>query len=714
MHYSSHIVRSLLVAIIIMFAQAANAQSFDEGYSDWRQLYERINAVENEDAEAESIEDAWEHLAHIAEHPFNINTITQEQLEQLPFLSADDINAIGYYVYRYNGMLTLQELQAIPELSAEKRQLLRYFLYCGDKEKGHGLSLGNILKYGKHDLYYGGRVPTYERRGDVLSIEKGGYRGFPLKHQFRYSLTYSDKFRIGLLGANDSGEEFFAGSNPQGFDFYSFYVQVKSQRLTDKLSLSNLVVGRYRAAFGLGLVVNNNFSLGKSTMVTSGGRISTGFRPHTGTTDANYFQGAAATVSSSKSQNGFQGKASVFASYRDINATRSGDTISTIITSGYHRTQNEVQKKNTATMATIGGNYQFDYKRFTAGITAAWFHLNRTLMPDKRQTFRARYPEGRDFFNAGVNYGYQGKKLTFKGETAFAPSGQASDSLIGMSVATVNSLTYRPRYGFSATLLHRYFSSSYTAIGGRSFAESSNLQDENALFASILWRASNALTFSYYTDFAYFSRPKYLVNFPSHMVENGLQVSWHKKEWTATLRARLKNREYNDSTKTALVWRNNMSLRFQCEYDANDGNRKPNEIRMLGLRAKLLMQYSHYDKADAKSNGVLAMISGGFQPLRKQKSLSIDISAGYFNTDDYYSAIYAYERGMTYSMGYSQFYGEGIRLSLLMRSNLTKQLSSALKLGTTKYFDRNTIGTGMDEVQSSSKTDIDFQIRWRF
>lgn len=713
-HISLHIVRLLHVVIILMFAQAVNAQSLGEDYSDWRQLYERMNSVENEDAEAESIEDVLEHLEQIAEHPFNINTITQQQLEEFPFLSSDDINAIGYYVYRYGGMVTLQELQAIPELSAEKRQLLRHFVYCGDKETNTRLSLKNIMEYGRHDLYYGGRIPTYERRGDVLAVDKGGFMGFPFKHQLRYSLSYSDKFRIGMLGANDSGEEFFAHNNPQGFDFYSFYLQIKSQKLPGKLTLDNLVVGRYRAAFGLGLVVNNNFSLGKSTMMSSAGRISTGFRPHTGTTDANYFQGAAATVSSRKSQNGFQGRASVFASSRYINATRSGDTISTILSSGYHRTENEMLKKNTATMSAVGGNYQLDYKRFAAGFTAAFFHLDRTLMPDKRQQYRLFSPEGRNFLNAGANYSYRGKKLSFKGETAFAPSRQANDSLSGLSLATINAITYRPKYAFSATLLHRYFSTSYTAINGRTFAESSNLQDENGLFASLLWQVSNALTFSCYTDFAYFSRPKYLVNFPSRMVENVLQATWHKKEWTATLRARLKNREYNDSTKTALVWRNNMSLRFQCEYDANDGNRKPNEIPMLGLRAKLLMQYSHYDKADVRSNGVLAMLSGGVQPLRGKKNLSIDLSAGYFNIDDYYSAIYAYERGMSYSMGYSQFYGEGIRLSLLMCSSLSRQLSAALKLGTTKYFDRNTIGTGMEQIQSSSRTDIDFQIRWRF
>ena len=32
-------------------------------------------------------EDQYQHLEELAEHPFNINTITKEQLEQLPFLN---------------------------------------------------------------------------------------------------------------------------------------------------------------------------------------------------------------------------------------------------------------------------------------------------------------------------------------------------------------------------------------------------------------------------------------------------------------------------------------------------------------------------------------------------------------------------------------------------------------------------------------------------
>lgn len=708
--------KHLLIQLLFLLPLSASAQT-----ADWRQDYERIyfmDANEESEAEAEIDEDMMQSLDEIAHNPFNINTITQTQLEELPFLSSEEINAIGYYIFRYGGMATLQELQAIPELSYEKRQLIRHFVYCGEKEKKETLTLKDIASRSKHELFYSGRIPLYERKGDVVTPEKGGYIGFPYKHQFRYNITCGNDLKLGVVGANDSGEPFLAHRNTLGYDFYSFYGQIKNRKIGKTAQLDNLVVGRYRAAFGMGLVLNNNFALGKSTVMSASGRISTGFRPHTGTTDANYLQGAAATFSFGSGYDKAAFRQSIFASYRSINATLSGDSaITTINYSGYHRTENEMKKKNTATETTLGINEQLSYRNLTVGATVVYNHLNLPLQPDKRAAFRRYYAERQDFLNASISYQYRNYHLSFQGETAFAPASQSNDSLVGVAFATINTLTFRPSYGFSATLLHRYLSYCYTALNGRTMAESSNLQDENGIFGSINWKVSGSLAVQYYADYAHFSRPKYLVSQPSDMIENTLLATWHQAYWTVTARARLKNRQYDNSEKTALVWKRNASLRLQTEYDAN-ANTVVNTNRQLGLHAKLLLQYAHYDKAEAQSNGFLALLSGGIKPVSNKKAkifqnLDIDISAGYFNTDDYYSAIYAYERGMSYGMGFSQYYGEGMRLSLLLRSDITRRLQAAIKVGSTKYFDRDTLGTSWEEIKSSIRTDIDFQLRIR-
>lgn len=62
--------------------------------SDWLEWNEDISASE----ELEDWREKYEELSEIAEHPFNINTITKEELEQLPFLSDKMIENILYYI----------------------------------------------------------------------------------------------------------------------------------------------------------------------------------------------------------------------------------------------------------------------------------------------------------------------------------------------------------------------------------------------------------------------------------------------------------------------------------------------------------------------------------------------------------------------------------------------------------------------------------------
>ena len=83
----------------------------------------------------------------------------------------------------------------------------------------------------------------------------------------------------------------------------------------------------------------------------------------------------------------------------------------------------------------------------------------------------------------------------------------------------------------------------------------------------------------------------------------------------------------------------------------------------------------------------------------------------YFNTDGFDSRIYVYEKGPLYSFNFPSFYGEGIRYSLFVRADFSKNLMLIAKLATTNYFDRNTIGTGLRKINRSSMTDLDLQLR---
>ena len=98
----------------------------------------------------------------------------------------------------------------------------------------------------------------------------------------------------------------------------------------------------------------------------------------------------------------------------------------------------------------------------------------------------------------------------------------------------------------------------------------------------------------------------------------------------------------------------------------------------------------------------------------RRNSLKISGSLGYFNTDSYDARLYVYEHNPLYNFSFPSFYGEGLRLTLMVQGKVGNQLTLTAKTGLTRYFDRSTIGSGLQEVSHSTTTDLDLQVRWQF
>ena len=102
------------------------------------------------------------------------------------------------------------------------------------------------------------------------------------------------------------------------------------------------------------------------------------------------------------------------------------------------------------------------------------------------------------------------------------------------------------------------------------------------------------------------------------------------------------------------------------------------------------------------------------QVVYQQGWLQLSAIAGYFNTDSYQSRIYVYERQLPGNFSFPTYYGEGLRLACTARADLGSHLRLHARVGYTNYFDRSTIGTGLQAIDASHLTDIDLQLRWRF
>ena len=203
-----------------------------------------------------------------------------------------------------------------------------------------------------------------------------------------------------------------------------------------------------------------------------------------------------------------------------------------------------------------------------------------------------------------------------------------------------------------------------------------------------------------YSDFAYFAWPKYqtresiqswdnLVNIlfqPSRVLTVGGRFRYKDKAGTTTGRLRLY------ATMAQKRW----SAKTSFDYTMS--------------QTESLMT----NEGDELSKGYMVSEHIGWEWKWKQLKGTLRGCLGYFHTSDFASRIYAYEPGLLYQMSFGSYYGEGIRYALVARSEIGSHLLLIAKLGTTDYFDRSHISSGLQEISRSSQTDLEIQVKWKW
>ena len=662
------IMRTRIVVLWLWLVTGVAAQE----QRPWEQYLNEVMTAE--DAGSTAWEETYDLLCDLEQHPLNINHVTREQLEELPFLSAQQVEGIMAYLWRYGRMESKGELTMIRELDYAQRRLLTYFIYIDEQEAADDRlkppSLKDVAKYTHHELMATGRVPFYERKGD-----KNGYLGPKYRHWLRYQLTYGDQIKAGLVGAQDAGEPFFANKNKWGYDYYSMYLQLRNMGC-----LETLVAGNYRVSMGMGLVMNNSFSLGKLATLQNLGRSAYTLRAHS-SRSVGSLRGLAATVDIGRTL-----KLTAFASYSPADATLNKDgTAATILDTDYHRTETEMGKKHNLYSTKAGGSLRYQAHGLRLGMNTLYTHLDRELKPNTSTLYRRHYAQGSDFLNMSLDYGYASSKVALSGETASDRKGH---------LATINSISLRLSDVASLMALQRFYSYAYCALDAQSFSDGGKVQNESGIYLGITWQPSSALRLSGYTDYAYFAWAKYQVSQSSYSWDNLLQATWQKRQWMLSGRYRLRLRQKDGKDKKTLENRWEHRGRLSADYTGTGGWGA--HLQVDGCR----MQQEWG-----------AMVSSSLSFSRKW--LRLNGGLGYVHTDSYDSRVYLYELGPLYTYSMQQAYGEGVRYWLMTRAQVGKRLMLTAKIGVTDYFDRNTIGSSYQQVDGSSLTDLDLQVRWK-
>lgn len=674
----------LIIVLAILSLKIVIAQEPTRRYTTFESLIEALT----EDLEEESDMTVWlEELQVLYENPINLNSAKMDDLIKIPFLNEILAQNIIDYRTRTGQFFSVFELASIENIGRELAEKISFFVTTETTLPFESVAK-SFKRRAQHQLLVKGWQTFPLQAGYLEGNEKlPAYQGGPQKLYARYLVQRGNNFQSGITGDRDPGEEFFKGSNPYGFDFYSAHFKFRINDL-----LPQVVIGDFVVRAGQGLVVWHGFSMGKTAEVLQVSKTMSQIRPYTSTDENFFFRGIATSLRKRDFQSHF------FVSHKksDGNIVVSGDgltTFSSLQTSGYHRTLSEIEDKKSLGHLVAGAIFNQTFNQLRLGINVLYERFQYPFLRGN-QLYQQFLFSGQDNYNVSLDYRFVTGKFQFYGEAAFSKS---------KGYSYLQGLDARLHDQFNLALVFRHFEKDYHATWANSFGENSRAINETGLYAGFKVYPAPRLIISGYGD--WFSSPwlNYSTTGPAHGYEYMLQIDYrHSRRFTAYTRLRYKSKP--DKIKSENLYvdevgnRTNLRAHFRYQFSGQ-----------FSIRTRV--EYVWYEYMN-NERGILLFQDVEWTPERP--NLSATARLAWFKTDSYSTRIYAYENDLLYNFSTLSFFGRGIRTYFNLRYNISNGWDAWLKIAQTLYSDREVISSGNSKIDGNRKTEFKIQLRYRF
>jgi hypothetical protein len=636
-------------------------------------------------------------LTQYIQKPLNLNNATFEELDELALLTDIQISNLLDHIARNGKLLSVYELQTVDGFDLQTiRNIAPYTMVSGDIDNAK-FTLRDIFKYGKHDVFFRYQQILEEQKGyaesDSTTSENSHFAGSPARLYMRYRFTYSNHVSWGITAEKDQGEEFFKGSQKQGFDFYSAHIFLKNIG-----HMKALAVGDFQAQFGQGLTFWSGLAFGKTADGTSLKRNATGLKAYTGADENLFLRGVGTTWQFGKFQ------ATGFFSHKNIDGSVAVDstkdevaTITSFLSSGLHRTPSELEKRKTLSETIFGGNLSFIQRNLRIGITGVHYIFGANYQRTDELYNRYEF-SGKQNTNIGVDYNYVFRNFNFFGEVSMSANG---------SVAHTNGLllSVDPRLTFVA--MYRSFPRDYQAVYANAISENSRILNEKATYFGFRAQILKSWSLMGYMDIFKFLWMRYQANAPSKGYEYLAQLTFSpSKTLEAYFRIRRQMKQINTNDEELTI--DYLDDYFTTNYRFNITYKVSPSIQ---LRSRV--EHVTYERGnDGVEKGWLMYQDITYKALKSPVSLSFRYAL--FDTDTYNARLYAYENDVLYAFSIPAYYYKGSRTYLTLRYNIVRGIDVWLRYAVTFYNNRSIISSSTSEIEGSTKSEIKAQIRLRF
>ncbi|QQS30500.1 MAG: helix-hairpin-helix domain-containing protein [Sphingobacteriales bacterium] len=705
------------IGLACIYAVPLQAQPLPEGKEDNLPSVDEMIENLTEDLEDAEIDyDTYqEKLYDYLQKPLKLNKVDYDDISELGLLSDIQINGILNYRNMIGNFISIYELQSVPELDMETCRRIAPFFTAGDLDDFH-IPVKHLFYKGQHQIFIRYTRLLENQAGFIPSTQSDGteaprYKGSPERIYTRYRYNYGTRLSYGFTAEKDPGEEFFRGSQKRGFDFYSAHLYLRNIGV-----FKHVALGDYEIRLGQGLIAWTGLAFRKSSFVMNIARNSQPVKAYTSVNEALFYRGGAATVGHKNWE------ATLFASYKPIDAnlttqvsdttivdveTEEGDVViedaaelqeaSSLLISGLHRTDAELADRNAIRQFVTGGSMGYKSRKLQLCFNSIYTRLDANLVPQTSAYNQYRFT-GNELLNISMDYRFLWRNFHFFGETAISDNG---------GLATLNGLLVALDSKVSLSVLHRYYQRNFQTLYAAPFAESTLPNNETGTFIGLFLKPIYKIEISAYADIYKHPWLKFLTDAPSHGADFLLQATFKPvRDYEMYLRFRTETKGRNTPDNITVTdylsdqLRGNLRYHLQCRIS-----------KTITLKTRLETTWYKHGEPPAEF-GYMIMQDFIFKPLSFPLSFSTRFAL--FDTPSYNTRIYAYENDVLFVFSVPPYYNRGSRFYLTLRYKVFKNLDVWLRFAQTYWANQDSIGTGNDQIEGNTRSEVKAMMRVKF
>ncbi len=636
-------------------------------------------------------------LYYYFDHPLSLNIATKSELESISLLSPFQIRTLLNHRVQFGDLISIYELRNLEGFDFVTLQNIVPFVEISSSNTANSFNLKKSLKYGHQEIIsLWGRTLEQQfgcAQKDSNTSENSRYMGDPNRLYLRYRFVYGTNLSFGITAEKDPGEEFFKGSNPNGFDFYSAHLFASNIGI-----IRQVTIGDFHAQFGQGLTFWSGFSYRKTADALNIARYARKLSPYASRNENNFLRGIGTTITLNNFElTAFYSKKAVDANLIDRDTLSAQDqSFTTLQESGLHRTPNEIANKKAVSEQIMGANMTWSNTILKLGTRL--IHSKYGFSIDRSTQLYQKFSlDTNQWYNGGLDANLLVKNINFFGDFSMSSNG---------GWAYLAGALFKLDDRMSFTIVNRNFQPNYLSIYSNSFGERSDNTNEKGTYVGLKTDISNKLIFTGYVDNYQFDWLSYYADGPLKGLDYMARLQFHVTRYL-DIYARFRqesqtiNQNTNQNIKSLGLSKRNY-LRFNLTFSAS---------KTLKLNSRV--EFSNSNSPGASNGNGFAIYQDLQIHFNNQKS-TLTGRVALFDVNDYNARIYAYENDVLYYFSVPAFYNRGSRIYLVYHYKPFKKFEVWAKLSRTFLSHETTIGSGPEMIQGPQKTELRIQVRYKF